>query len=88
MHNEDATVARYDQIAPQSQPGDLLLMDFLTIHGSGWNRAARSRWSIQNRFFNFDDSVGRRIGWKASITTGVKVEDIFPDNFVTEQEGA
>lgn len=82
IHDEKQVIARYDQVAPLTEPGDLLLMDFLTIHGSGVNRAARSRWSIQNRFFNFNDDVGRRIGWKPSITTGVRVEELFPDNFV------
>ena len=82
IHDEDKVVASYDQIAPLSKPGDLMLMDFLTIHGSGLNRSDRSRWSIQSRFFNFDDEVGMKIGWKPSIIRGTPVEEIFPENFV------
>ncbi len=82
IHEEDKVIARYDHHAPLTEPGDLLIMDFLTIHGSGVNRAARSRWSVQSRFFNYRDPVGQKIGWKASVTSGTRVEDIFPDHFV------
>ena len=80
--DEDRVVARYDQIAPLTQPGDLLLMDFLTVHSSGVNNTARARWSVQSRFFNFDDPIGYKVGWKPSVTVGTRVEDVFPDHFV------
>lgn len=81
INDEDAVVARYDKIAPLTSPGDLILMDFLTIHQSGFNTSHRSRWSIQSRFFNYKEETGMRIGWKASVTAGTDVEKIFPDNF-------
>lgn len=81
IYDEDAVIARYDKIAPLTSPGDLILMDFLTIHQSGFNISSRSRWSIQSRFFNYKEETGMRIGWKASVTTGTDVEKIFPDNF-------
>ena len=84
IHEEESVVSRYEHIAPLTEPTDLLLMDFLTIHGSGENRSSRSRWSIQSRFFNYKDPVGMKLGWKASITNGTKVEELFPDNFVSE----
>ncbi|WP_290895369.1 phytanoyl-CoA dioxygenase family protein [Hoeflea sp.] len=84
IHDEAAAIGKYEQVAPLTEPGDLLIMDFLTIHASGENRSTRSRWSIQSRFFNFKDPVGMKIGWKASITTGTQVEELFPDNFVSE----
>lgn len=82
LHEEEKVVEKYDQTAPITEPGDLLLMDFLTIHGSGVNRSARSRWSVQSRFFNYCDPVGAKIGWKASVTSGTNIEHVFPDNFV------
>ncbi|WP_420408255.1 phytanoyl-CoA dioxygenase family protein [Hoeflea sp.] len=82
IHDEEAVVSKYEHIAPLTEPTDLLLMDFLTIHGSGENRSERSRWSVQSRFFNYNDPVGMKVGWKASITTGTQVEALFPDNFV------
>jgi hypothetical protein len=81
IKDEDAVVAKYNKIAPLTSPGDLILMDFLTIHQSGFNTSHRSRWSIQSRFFNYKEETGMRIGWKASVTAGVDVEKIFPDNF-------
>lgn len=83
IHDEDAVVSRYEHIAPLTDPTDLLVMDFLTIHGSGYNVSGRSRWSVQSRFFNFRDPVGMKVGWRASITAGTEVEAIFPDNFVS-----
>lgn len=82
IHEEGKTVAKYDQLAPLTEPGDLLLMDFLTIHGSGENRSPRSRWSVQSRFFNYRDPIGQKIGWKASVTSGTNIEQVFPDHFV------
>ena len=81
IKDEEATVAKYEKIAPLTSPGDLILMDFLTIHQSGFNTSHRSRWTIQSRFFNYKEETGMRIGWRASVTAGSDVEKIFPDNF-------
>lgn len=82
IYQEERTIAGYERVAPLSEPGDLVLMDFLTIHQSGFNMANRARWSIQSRYFNFLDSTGMKIGWKASVTAGSDVENIFFDYFV------
>jgi len=82
IYNEQKIIENYEKVAPLTKPGDLLLMDFLTIHGSGVNRSKRSRWSVQNRFFNYSEPVGMKVGWKASVTTGVDAESVFPDNFI------
>lgn len=82
IHNADAVVSRYEQLAPLTVPGDLVIIDYLTVHASGVNRSTRSRWSVQSRFFNYRDPVGLKIGWKASVTVGTRVEDIFTENFV------
>lgn len=80
--NDEQVAARYQQIAPLTEPGDLIVMDYLTIHQSGFNVSGRSRWSIQSRFFNFREPTGMRIGWKPSVTAGTDIEAIFPDVFV------
>jgi Phytanoyl-CoA dioxygenase (PhyH) len=82
IYEDEKVVSSYKKIAPLSEPGDLIIMDFLTIHQSGFNVSTRSRWSVQSRFFNFQDPVGMRIGWKASVTAGSDIEAIFPKNFV------
>ncbi len=79
--NDEQVAANYEHSAPLTCPGDLIVMDFLTIHQSGTNVSKRSRWSAQSRLFNFKDPVGLKIGWKASVTTGTDIESIFPANF-------
>ncbi|QYX55683.1 phytanoyl-CoA dioxygenase family protein [Roseovarius sp. SCSIO 43702] len=79
LHNEEERLAKYERIAPLSKPGDLIVMDFLTLHQSGANRAAHPRWSMQFRWFNFNNPVGTRIGWKGSFAAGIKFEDVFPE---------
>ncbi len=49
IENEKALLDQYGVIAPLSEPGDLILMDFLTLHSSGKNVSNRSRWSMQFR---------------------------------------
>jgi len=80
--NDEDIVNNYEQIAPLTVPGDLLLMDYLTIHQSGHNVSKRSRWTSQSRFFNFRDPDGMKIGWKASVTNGTDIESIFNKYFI------
>jgi hypothetical protein len=82
--DEDAVIARYQQVAPLTEPGDLILMDYLTLHQSGVNTSQRSRWSIQYRFFNFRDPTGIRLGWKPSVTIGTDIEELFSEFFIKE----
>jgi hypothetical protein len=82
LDDEEGTVARYRRVAPLSRPGDLLLMDFLTLHQSGHNVAQRSRWSMQLRYFNFRERHGIDLGWPASVTAGTDIEALFPESFV------
>jgi Phytanoyl-CoA dioxygenase (PhyH) len=84
--NDEKVAARYHQAAPLTEPGDLIIMDFLTIHQSGFNVSNRSRWSVQSRFFNFRDPTGMRIGWQASVTAGTDIEAIFPEHFVEDSQ--
>ena len=79
LHKEEERLAKYESIAPLSQPGDLIVMDFLTLHQSGANRAAHPRWSMQFRWFNFDNPLGKRIGWKGSFASGVEFTDVLPE---------
>lgn len=72
-------VARYPQIAPLTSPGDLLIMDFLTLHASGHNTSKRSRWSMQSRLFNFREPTGVKHGWKGSYAAGTDFATIHPE---------
>jgi hypothetical protein len=79
LEDRDARVARYPQIAPLTAPGDLVVVDFLTLHASGHNTSRRSRWSMQIRYFNYLDPTGIRISWRGSYGAGVDFTKIHPD---------
>ena len=79
LRDEEALVARYPQVAPLSSPGDLVIIDFLTLHASGRNQGQRSRWSMQFRYFNFNDPTGMQHGWKGSYAAGVDFATVHPE---------
>jgi hypothetical protein len=82
LADEAAVVARYAKAAPLTRPGDLLILDYLTLHQSGFNISERSRWSMQFRLFNFCEPTGRKLGWQPSVTAGTAIETLFPQSFV------
>jgi hypothetical protein len=79
LADEEARLARYRIEAPLTEPGDLLLMDFLTLHRSGENVGTHPRWSMQFRYFNFSHPLGVRIGWAGSFAAGKRFEDVLPE---------
>ena len=79
FENEEQVVGRFAHVAPLTQLGDLILVDFQTIHRSGCNRSNRSRWSMQMRYFNYRHPLGVQIGWKGSFAAGVNLADVHPD---------
>jgi Phytanoyl-CoA dioxygenase (PhyH) len=82
LANEQSLIAKYPQSSPLTNPGDLILMDFLTLHASGFNRSERSRWSMQFRYFNMAESTGQAHGWKGSYADGVDFASIHPELIV------
>ncbi|OLP45058.1 phytanoyl-CoA dioxygenase family protein [Rhizobium oryziradicis] len=79
MDRVDERLARYDVVAPLTTPGDLVLMDFLTMHQGGHNVSNIPRWSIQFRYFNYADPVGTRIGWCGSFAAGIEFGKVLPE---------
>jgi len=79
LKNEPSLLARYTHAAPLTSPGDLVVVDFLTLHASGLNRSDRSRWSLQFRYFNFNDPTGLAHGWKGSFAAGLDFRQIHPE---------
>lgn len=82
LADEKSAIEPYSLVAPTSQPGDLIVMDFLTLHQSGFNVSQRPRWSMQVRYFNFNEPTGINLGWKPSVTAGSKIETLFSEYFV------
>ncbi len=79
LENEQGLIERYPKVAPLTNPGDLVVVDFLLLHASGHNRAQRSRWSMQLRYFNFIEPTGRAHGWKGSYAAGVDFRVVHPE---------
>jgi hypothetical protein len=83
LWEEDRILARYEKVTPLTEPTDLVIVDFLVLHASGHNRSTRSRWSMQFRYFNFADPVGRSHAWKGSFAAGVDFRSIHPELYKT-----
>ena len=82
LADEAGVIGRY---APQQllcDAGDLLVLDFLTLHRSGFNHANRARWTMQLRYFNFENAEARALGWPVNIGQGNRPEKFFPDKVV------
>ncbi|WP_349358022.1 phytanoyl-CoA dioxygenase family protein [Stappia sp.] len=79
LDREEERLARYEHAAPLTNPGDLIVMDFLTLHQSGFNRGSMPRWSMQFRYFNFNDPTGVRLSWKGSFAAGQSFETLLPE---------
>lgn len=79
LRNEAELLRRYDHSAPLTNPGDLVVIDFLVLHASGENRSNRSRWSMQLRYFNFREATGISHGWKGSYAAGVDFCTVHPE---------
>ncbi|MBV8370319.1 MAG: phytanoyl-CoA dioxygenase family protein [Candidatus Eremiobacteraeota bacterium] len=76
IEREDEVLARHEIVAPLVAMGDVVALDFLTLHRSGINRSRRTRWSAQMRLMNFDDPVGIALGWTGGIKSGKTIGDI------------
>lgn len=79
LKDEEQLTARYAQIAPLSNPGDAVLIDFLVLHASGYNRGQRSRWTMQIRYLNFAEPTGRAHGGSGSFAAGRDFRSIHPE---------
>lgn len=87
LAGEDQLLARYEKTAPLSEPGDLVILDFLVLHASGYNRSDRPRWSMQFRYYNLANETGRNHGWTGSFAAGVDFRSIHPELFVETNHG-
>lgn len=77
--DEAERVAKYEKAAPLTEPGDLVLVDFLTLHRSGENVSNRARWSLQMRWFNFAEPTGQRLGWPGAYAAGGDLRAVHPE---------
>lgn len=79
LQNEETLIAKYNQIAPLSNPNDLIVMDFILLHASGYNVSQRALWSMQFRYFNYLETTGITHGWKGGFASGVDFRTVHPE---------
>ena len=79
IKDESERIRRYPQVQGLVAVGDLIVVDFLNLHASGFNRGQRSRWTMQMRYFNYRDPVGQRISWVGSFAAGKSIRDVHPE---------
>jgi hypothetical protein len=79
LANEEAIIGSYPNISAPCKAGDLLVVDFLTLHRSGANRAAFPRWSMQLRYFNFNNPHGMQMHWPSGFSQGNTLNVIHPE---------
>lgn len=77
--DEEKYISKYEIISPLTEIGDLVIMDWHLLHRSGQNTSQRSRWSMQMRYFNFDNEMGIKLGWCGSFSAGVNAKNIHPE---------
>lgn len=82
LSDESGRVGRYEKAAPLTKPGDLVLVDFLTLHRSGENVSDRARWSLQMRWFNFAEPTGKKLGWPGAYICGNDLRAVHPEMVV------
>lgn len=79
IRDEEKIVARYRSIVPEVSAGDLVVMDYLTLHCSSPNRSHRTRWAMISRYFDFMEPVGISHNWKGGLQEGNSFEKVHPE---------
>jgi hypothetical protein len=57
----------------------LIILDYLVLHQSGVNQSCRSRWSMQLRYFNFQEPSGIHDGWQGCYAAGSDLSQMHPE---------
>lgn len=74
----------YPSVSTETAPGDVVLLDFLLLHRSGWNRspAGHSRITCQVRYFDMTEEVGVRHGWVGGWQDGGDFTKLHPEKVI------
>lgn len=79
IKNEKEVLNQYTIVVPECKVGDLVVIDYLTLHASSANRSNFTRWAMISRYFDFLDETGRSYGWKGGLQEGNSFENIHPE---------
>lgn len=79
LKNEEELLKKYAIIVPEVKVGDMVVIDYLTLHASTANRSKFTRWAMISRYFDFLDDTGKAHGWKGGLQEGNSFETIHPE---------
>ena len=75
-----ALLARYPQVSFETALGDVVFLDFMTLHESGWNRSdGRSRITCQVRYFDMSEPTSVKHDWVGGWQDGGDFTRLHPD---------
>jgi len=70
----------------ETRPGDVVFLDFLTLHQSGWNHSRdRVRISGQARFFDMAHSTAIEHGWVGGLHEGHDFTALHPELVIDDE---
>lgn len=79
LKNEQELLQKYSIVVPEVKVGDLVVIDYLTLHASSANRSKFTRWAMISRYFDFLEETGKSYGWKGGLQEGNSFENIHPE---------
>ena len=79
IKDEDKLVAQYPSIIPEVKAGDIIAMNYMTLHRSSPNRSRHTRWAMISRYFDFLEKTGISHGWKGGLAEGNSFEHVHPE---------
>jgi Phytanoyl-CoA dioxygenase (PhyH) len=81
LKNESDLLKKYEIIIPEVKVGDMVVIDYLTLHASTPNRSKHTRWAMISRYFDFLEETGRSYGWRGGLQEGNSFETVHPELF-------
>ena len=79
MNKEEEVIKRYPHVLPLTEPGDLILLDWLVLHRSTSNSSNSPRWAMQLRYFDFRETTGVKFGWAGGVVVDNDVTKFHPE---------
>ena len=73
------TLAEFRKTQVEVKAGTAVVINFLTLHQSGFNLSQRNRFSLLSRWFNFEDSAAISRGWHGGIQDGHVFSNVHPE---------
>jgi ectoine hydroxylase-related dioxygenase (phytanoyl-CoA dioxygenase family) len=76
----ESIVGKYPVVSYETGIGDVVFLDFLLLHESGWNRSgSASRITCQVRYFDVDHPTAIAHSWKGGWQEGGDFTQLHPD---------